>query len=194
MDNESLQHIKDQLFNKKTKDYTNLTFFFLIFSMFAFFVIRPSLTTAFSLQKKEAALKQTEIQYEEIVSRIPSIQSALEALRPDLPLISEALPKSPDLNSILQDIRSGSTRSGLSISRMTVNDVSLVGIPKPALKHMVVEIETDTTYPKIIAFQRDIHNQKRLKKVTKFEILKDGGIATQSGTLKVKMQIEGYYL
>lgn len=194
MDNESLQHIKDQLFNKKTKDYTNLTFFFLIFSIFAFFVIRPSLTTAFSLQTTEKSLKDTETQYEEIVSKIPSIQAALEELRPDQHLITEALPTTPALNNILQDVREGSSKVGLSISKMTVNDVSLVGAEKPTLKTMLVEVETATTYDKVIAFQREIHNQKRLKKVKNFEIIKDSQVASESGELKVKLQIEGYYL
>lgn len=194
MDNETLLHIKDQLFNKKTKDYTNLTFFFLIFSIFAFFVIRPSLTTAFSLQTTEKSLKETEIQYEEIVSRIPGIQSALEELRPDQHLITEALPLTPNLNSILQDIRTGGSKTGLIINKMTVNDVALVGKPKPALKSMLVEIEAETSYDKMIAFQREIHNQKRLKKMKNFEITKESDIATASSVLKIKMQIEGYFL
>lgn len=194
MDNDALQKIKDQLFNKKTKDYSNLTFFFLIFSIFAFFVIRPSLTTAFSLQTTEISLKETEMQYEEIVSRIPSIQASLEELRPDQHLISEALPETPSLNSILQDIRSGGSKTDFVISKMTVNDVDLVGIPKPALKSMMVEVEADATYDKIIAFQREIHNQRRLKKVKNFEIIKDSDNASAGGLLKVKIQIEGYFL
>lgn len=194
MDNDALQKIKDQLFNKKTKDYSNLTFFFLIFSIFAFFVIRPSLTTAFSLQTTEISLKETEMQYEEIVSRIPSIQASLEELRPDQHLISETLPETPSLNSILQDIRSGGSKTDFVISKMTVNDVDLVGIPKPALKSMMVEVEADATYDKIIAFQREIHNQRRLKKVKNFEIIKDSDNASAGGLLKVKIQIEGYFL
>lgn len=194
MDNESLLHIKEQLFNKKTKDYTNLTFFFLIFSIFAFFVIRPSLTTAFSLQTTEKKLKETETQYEGIVSRIPGIQSALEELRPDHHLITEALPLTPQLNSILQDVRAGGSRTGLIINKMTVNDVDLVGRPKPALKSMLVEIETETTYDNFIAFQHEIHNQRRLKKVKNFEIIKESEVATESGVLKIKMHVEGYFL
>lgn len=194
MDNESLQHIKDQLFNKKTKDYTNLTFFFLIFSIFAFFVIRPSLTTAFSLQTTEKSLKDTETQYEDIVSKIPGIQSALEELRPDQHLITEALPETPMLNNILQDIRDGSTRTDVNINKMTVNDVSLVGAEKPALKSMLVEIETSAPFDKVIAFQREIHSQKRLKKIKNFEIIKESNSASDSGSLNVRMEIEGFFL
>lgn len=196
MDNETLQRIKDQLFNKKTKDYTNLTFFFLIFSIFAFFVIRPSLTTAFSLQTKEEALKKTDMQYEEIVSRIPAIQATLEEIRLDQYLITQALPEIPNLNNTLQEIRAGGSKTGLIINKMTVNDVALISLEKPALKRMIIEIEAKSTYDKIIAFQREIHNQKRLKRIKNFEIIKEDSRidASESGMLKVQIQIEGYYL
>jgi Tfp pilus assembly protein PilO len=195
MDGESLQRIKDQLFNKKTQDYTNLTFFFLIFSIFAFFVIRPSLTTAFSLQSSEMVLRETETKYESVVSRIPAVQAALERLRPDSQLLTQALPKTPNLNTILQDIQRAGSKTGLVIGRMTVSNVDLVGgEKKSSLKRLVVELESDTTYDKFVAFQREIHNQRRLKKISNFEIAKESTDASASGILRMKIQVEGYYL
>lgn len=195
MDNESLQRIKDQLFSKKTQDYTNLTFFFLIFSIFTFFVIRPSLTTAFTLQTQEAQLKEIEVKYEEVVSKIPEIQAALEEVRPDRPVLAQALPQTPNLNNILQDIRSGGEEAGISIIRMNVSDVNLVGATSSALmKKLIVELETTTTYDKFVTFQQIIHSQRRLKKIKSFEILKEGAVASGGGNLKIKVQVEGYFL
>lgn len=194
MDREIINSIKDQLFNKKTKDYTNLTFFFLIFSIFTFFVIRPSLTTAFSRQSEEVSLKDTEAQYEQIVSRIPQIQSALEELRQDRPLINSSLPQTPQINTLVQEIRNGGEKAGMPIGRMSVSDVSLVGPSAPTLKSVLIDVESDTTYDKIIAFQQQINNQRRVKKIKAFEIIKEDFQSSTSGSLKVKMQIEGYYL
>lgn len=194
MDAETISHIKDQLFNQKARDYTNLTFFFLIFSIFAFFVIRPSLTTAFSLQVTEETLRETETQYEEVVARIPAIQSALEEIRPDKDLLVQVLPPTPNLNGVLQDIRQSGSASGMLITRMTVNDVNLIGSSAAALKKVTIEVEADSTYNQFIAFQRAIHRQKRLKTITEFEMIKENIQASDSGSLSIKMQIEGYYL
>ena len=194
MDREMINSIKEQLFNKKTKDYTNLTFFFFIFSIFTFFVIRPSLTTAFSRQSEEVSLKEVEAQYEQIVSRIPQIQSALEEVRQDRVLIDSALPSTPQINTIVLEIRDGGEESGMPIGRMTVSNVSLVGPSAPTMKSVLIDVESVTTYDKVLAFQQEINNQRRVKKIKAFEIIKEDLQASTSGTLKVKMQIEGYYL
>lgn len=74
----TIRQVLEKLKSKKAKDYTHITIFFLVFSIFIVFAIRPSLVTAFSLRQQREDLERLDTQYENVVSNIVANQSTLE--------------------------------------------------------------------------------------------------------------------
>lgn len=189
----SLKYLLTSLKETKTKDYTFTTLFFIIFSIFVFFAIKPSLSTAIGLSKQEKELKATDQKYELLIGQIVQIQTALEEVRDRLYLIDEALPAQPYLNVVMSDIQSGATKNNVSIRKITVQRVNLVETKKDVFRSMVVNVELGSTFEDYVRFERELMQQRRLKNI-KSVIIDREELGSGSATLKIKAEIEGYYL
>ena len=66
--NINLKKIIRTLGDKKVRDYIYISIFFILFSIFIFFAIKPALTTAFSLKKEEEELKEKNLIYQKAIS------------------------------------------------------------------------------------------------------------------------------
>ncbi len=190
----SLRHLISALKEPKRKDYTFATLFFIVFSFFIFFAIKPSLSTALSLNSKELELKSVDAQYEELIGQIVQIQSALEQVRDRLHLVDEALPPQPLITLLMQDIQEAADRNEVTISKIHVNKINLVEPAKNSFRSMAVSMELNSTFDNYIAFQREITEQRRLKFMRTVEIGADQLGSSSSATLRIKTEIEGYYL
>ncbi|GIW64964.1 MAG: hypothetical protein KatS3mg092_0897 [Patescibacteria group bacterium] len=72
--------LKKNIFSK-SQDYTYIILFLIIFSIFIFFAINPSLKTAFSLKKEKNDLEVINNIYEQKIINIANIQNQLEENR-----------------------------------------------------------------------------------------------------------------
>ncbi len=184
-----------KIFNKKTIDYTFIVLFFLTFSIFVFFAIGPSLKTAFSLKKEEEDLKKIDNLYEKKIFSVSYIQSAIEKNRDDLYLIDKAVTESPNVNKVIDDIKTAADKNNFSIIRANVSDINLLRT-KRTLDKVKVVIEGKSTFPDFLSFIEEVHQQRRLKTIDDFLIKKDTSIneSTKSGELLILINVSGYYL
>ncbi len=180
------------IFNKKTRDYSFAILFFLVFSMFIVFAIKPSLTTAFSLKKEESDLTQINDLYESKISNITDIQNQLETNRDNLYLLDEAVSKTPQVNKIVEDIVSIANSDNLVIKRAGVDDVNLIKSPK-SLNDIVFTLEGQGSFDNLNKFIKDLFMQRRLKTIEEMKISKDN-LSTSSANLQIQLKIDGYYL
>ena len=137
----SLKYLIHSMQSGKTKDYTFASIFFITFSVFIIFAIKPSLTTAVSLQKQEAELRAIDSKYEELIAQIIDIQTSLERVRDKLYLVDEALPAQPKLNVIMQDIQKSALDNNVAIVKIDVHKINLVETEKDIFRSMTVNIE-----------------------------------------------------
>ncbi len=100
----TIKELLKQFSSKKARDYGSLALFFIIFSTFIIFAIRPSLTTALTLAQKQKDLVKLDSEYESIVSSVVSNQAQLENVRDQLYLLADAMPNSPQINTLIKDI------------------------------------------------------------------------------------------
>lgn len=189
----SLKHLLVSLQEPKSRDYTYTTIFFIVFSIFIFFAIRPSLSTALSLSKQEASLKSVDSKYELLIGQIVQIQSELESVRDKLYLVDDALPAQPFLNVIVRDIQDGAAKNHVTISQIDVRKVNLVGTEKKVFRVLSVNVGLSSTFDDYINFEKDLIQQRRLKMVKSVDIVREE-LGSSSATLKIKAEIEGYYL
>ena len=189
----SFKNILESLKERRAKDYTFTTLFFVIFSIFIFFAIKPALSTALNLSKQEAELIAIDKKYELLIGQIVQIQSALEEVRDKLYLIDEALPAQPYLNVIMSDIQNSASKNNVLIRKINVQRVNLVESKKDVFRSMIVNVELGSSFEDYVTFERDLIRQRRLKNI-KSVIIDREDLGSGSATLKIKTEIEGYYL
>jgi Tfp pilus assembly protein PilO len=178
---------------EKTKYYTSLAFFLIIFSVFVVFAIRPALTTAFAIKENLVTLTALDLQYEKVISYVSTTQANLERLSAKLDVLPQAVPSKPSINRLIADIEDSASQSGVILSKIAGGNVDLVG-KKGALNAAVITVESTASLKNLRLFQKSLFNQRRLKAIKKLDIVKEDSNSTTEGELKILMEITGYYL
>src|SRR3989344_2735540 len=150
-----LSSISRSIFVKKTGNYIFAIFFFLIFSIFIVFAIKPSLTTAFSLKKDDKI-------YEEKISNITSIQTQIEENRDSLPLFSQSISEHPEVNKIIEDIKKTADKNSLTINKASIVDINLSSTNQE-LQDVKLIMEVGVSFDNLKQFVTDLFSQRRLK-------------------------------
>lgn len=175
---------------KKVQDYSFNIFFFLVFSIFLIFAIRPNILTAFSLQKelKELDLKNKEA--ENIILQIVNYQSVMENYRDKLTLLDEAIPSSPGLAKAIEDVRGTASASGLLVSEMTVESVKFSDQRGSGeLQTFQILLSSEGSTADLNTFISAVLKQRRLKMFDTVEISSES-----EGATKITLTIKSYYL
>ena len=183
------------LFSKKTQDYTYTIAFFFIFSFFVYFIIRPNLIKVFEITTKIEQLKNINKNYGEEIDKIVNIQSELELNRDDFGLLKEAIAAKPDVNKVLYDVLVSSDEGNLRFDRAVVSDINLKDKGSAdKLKFFIINMNLAGTFEDTMAFIERIYNQRRLKLIPEFELAREEKESSDSGALKIRLEVEGYYL
>src|SRR3989344_7223808 len=120
-------HILEVFLNKRAKDYSFIIVFFVIFSFFVLFVIRPNVKTVFILQQELDNLKKLDADYEKAIFNIVSIQSTLEQNRDTFPILTQAMPSNPQVNKVIDDIKKIASDSSMEMRRIDIAEINLKG-------------------------------------------------------------------
>lgn len=176
------------------KDYTYAILFFCISSFFAFFVVKPVLSIAFSLKREAADLKNVNEVYEKNVSKIIEIQSQLETVRDRVYLVDEALPQSPQIKNLLNEIADAATKEGIQIKAISFAPLFLRP-EETKLDRIVLNIDVDSDFFKAQNLIKNIMTQRRLKKINTIKITRQSEAESAPDTyLRIQMDINVYYL
>lgn len=184
-----------KILNKRVKDYSFAISFFLIFSFFVFFAIRPSLSTIFSLRKELADLRKIDSNYEKGIITVITVQSDIEKYRGDFYLLDEAVPSQLAATKVVEDLRRSASETGMIIKKINFSELPLKEKQKKKeLKSYIVVIDTDDNFVNVKKFIEDILIQRRLKTIKSLTIGRDVKESSASGVLKIKIELDSYYL
>ncbi|OGK16075.1 hypothetical protein A2774_01750 [Candidatus Roizmanbacteria bacterium RIFCSPHIGHO2_01_FULL_39_12c] len=185
-----------QLSDKKTKDYTYTVAFFLLFSFFVFYVIRPNLITVFEIKTKIKKLQEIDQLYADQITKIIEVQAAFENSREDLKLLQEAISRQPEVNKVLFDVNVSTDESKLIAERIVISDINLKDKGTAnKLRSFIINLNLSGNFEDTLAFIRKIYNQRRLKLIPLLELTRQTNQSTQSAELlKIKLEVEGFYL
>jgi Tfp pilus assembly protein PilO len=180
---------------RRIKDYSFTIAFFLIFSFFVVFAIRPNLITAISLNKELDDLKIIDKNYEDTVMNIVGYQSLLERNRDQFYLLDEALPPNPQLSKLVSDLSQDASSSAVILKRVDINQVNLVKQKNTKdLSTYLITIDTAGEFSQVNTFIQTLLNQRRLKILNSTSISKDLQSASGSGSLRIQLVVQGQYL
>lgn len=184
-----------KVFSKKTQDYSYAIAFFLIFSFFIIAVIRPNIVSVFSANAKIQELEGTNRVLEAQINNVLQIQTQIERSRDDFYLLKETIAASPQVNKVLSDINTAAEKNNLIIERASIGDVNLKDVSNPQkLKSVMMHLDLLGSYEDLTKFISDLYDQRRLKVIKKLSVARDAKSASDSSTLKLQFDIEGYYL
>ena len=141
-----------KIFSKKMGDYTFAILFFVIFSLFILFAIKPSLTTATSLKREEYDLKKVDELYENQILNIANVQSLMEENREKLPLLTMAISNHPQVNKMIDDIQQASNKSAFIIKKASIGEVNLIDTKKDKLQTLHLTVEGSSDFDTLMKF------------------------------------------
>ncbi|MFC1626742.1 type 4a pilus biogenesis protein PilO [Patescibacteria group bacterium] len=111
----------------KNRAYTATVFSFLAVSLFGWYGIRPTLQTIISLRREIQDSIEVNTQMEHKIVNLLEAQSSYQQIRPQLPLLGEALPNDPDVIPFVFQIRNLANNVEASVSAISVPTVPLLG-------------------------------------------------------------------
>ena len=184
--------------DKKIQDYSFLIVFFIVFSFFLIFAIRPNLITAFNLQKELQDLKLQNREFESKIQKIVTYQTVLELHRDDLPLLDQAVPATPEVAKVIEDVRQSATDSGVLLETLKVESVDYK--PKTAgkaVQQFNVRADASATTGNLRVFLDTLINQRRLKSLEVVDLSKadfTDGDTNDINIYKINLIVSSSYL
>jgi len=185
--------IKKNIFYERAEDYIFLVLFFLIFSFSIIFIIRPTLKTLFALKRELKELEEINQSYEQKILIFAQIQQFFENNREKIHLLKEAVPDKPNLSKVIDDINKTSSESSFLLKTINVESVNLKENKEKKHNYLILNIEGETDFSKIISFSEELLKQRRLKMIEKL-IITENQETSPSGLLKFQMEVKSSYL
>jgi Tfp pilus assembly protein PilO len=193
--NTYIKKLIKNLDKEKIRDYLYPTIFFLAFSVFIVFAIKPSLSTVFKLINEEKTLNEKNKKYQDAVDYVSMNLSVLESLRDSMYLLNESYPNTPQVNKIIEDIYKICDESEIVISNLDlIKPIEYSLIKQPVFKNVGINVEASGSFDKIVLMLNKLRDQRRIKTIKNIDISSKNKISSESGTLNIKLEIEGYYL
>jgi Tfp pilus assembly protein PilO len=180
-------------FKPHLKDYTYAVLFFLLSSFFAFFVIKPVLSIAFTLRREAVDLKHINSVYEKNVLMLVDIQSKMEQIRDRMYLIDDALPKNPQTKKLIVSINQAATDSGVSIKSISISPINLTQ-KNNETKPITLDIDVSGDFTQANGFIKALLNQRRVKTIESLKIARFGDGVDTGQLLRIQMTVQAYYL
>ncbi len=181
--------------NKEVRKYGFDITFFVMFSFFLIFAIRPNLITAFSLQKELQDLKIQNKESEAVILQVVNYQSTLEEYRDKMPLLDQAVPSTPTIAQVVDEIRKSASDSGILLDAISVESIDLKGEQESEVQtqqsgpinSFTVSMNGSVSINGANVFLDKLMNQRRLKKIDSINLTQE-----QNGSTSIVIII--YYL
>jgi Tfp pilus assembly protein PilO len=181
-----------QIRSKKTASYFTLTISLLSLSFFGIFAIRPTISTAVSLNKKIQDLKKLNIKYEEKIGSLIRAQTEYEKIRNDLPLIDIAIPKNASFNKLVGGIERYADTENIILNQLQIDTVPISTLSATGkLFNYGFNIQAVGNYQSLQAFINHLLNWRRIAKINSLDFTKE--VSSPGANLKLVIKGITYY-
>lgn len=164
---------KNSNFEKYYKDLVpmikkedNQKYFILILSLsasifFFIFAINPTLTTITKLKKQIVDAKFVDEKLTQKIQNLSTLSQEYETLKPDLPLIMDAVPQNPEVPTFVGQIQSLGTESSVSIFNIEIQPVNLTNTNSTNSSTFTFNITGTASYDNLQIFINNLINMQR---------------------------------
>jgi Tfp pilus assembly protein PilO len=192
--------------NQKTKNYSTVIFFFLVLAVFGWYAIRPTIQTILYLQREIKDKVEVDKKMDAKIYALIEAYASFENNEKLLPVLSEAVPHTPEALDIVSQIQTIATEKRISISTLQMTGIPLATLSsalKPKDQKRFTEIPImftiEGTFPSVVAFLTDLTTLRRVVSIQSMNFIpiKTSIVsASESGTqssVKVLINLLTYY-
>lgn len=174
--------------------YTTVAFTFLAVSLFAWYAIRPTLQTILYLRREIADKTEVNQQMEEKIASLIEGQSNFTQVEPNLPLLSQAIPQTPDAVSLLSQLHSLAAEAGASLSAARVSNVSVTGEEASGSGEISLTVTLAGAFDELQAFLSGMIDMRRIITIDSINFTPStGGGQGNTGPLQLVIKLKSYY-
>jgi len=189
--------------NPETKNYSTVIFFFLVLSVFGWYAIRPTLQTILYLNREIKDKKEVTKKMDEKINALIEANVALESIQKDTPLLDEAIPLSPNVFSLVKQIRTIADTTTASLSAIQITNVALATTTAQlAAKKTTTEqtfpisLTANGSFSQLSAFLDNLINMRRIVSIDGFTIspmTSEEGTKSAQTPLEMTLKFTTYY-
>lgn len=180
-----------------------VAFTFLTVSLFAWYAIRPTLSTILYLKREIADKVEVNQKMEEKISALIEAQGVLSQIEPNLPYLSEALPQQADVVTLFGQLATLAQISQASISSVRTSDVPLGSIASPSAtrntgnpSQLPLSVTVTGTYDKLQLFLDGMIDMRRIVSIDSigFSPDKTSGSLLDNSVLQLLIKARSFYI
>jgi Tfp pilus assembly protein PilO len=194
-------HIKNSNYEKYYKDLIpifkkekNQRYLFIILSItasifFIIFAINPTLSTITKLKKQITDSKFVEAQLSEKINNLSILTQEYEQIKPDLPIILDAVPGSPQTPNLVGQIQSLAKQSSVNLTSVKVVSVNLN--PQVSTRSSVFNFEVSgkSSYDNLNSFVSNLLKMQRALTISSIQVSK----STANGEIDLALKGQAYF-
>lgn len=184
--------------------YTPVIFSFLTVALFGWYAIKPTIQTILYLKREIQDKTSVSQKMEDKISSLIEAQMNIESLQNQLPLVSEALPETPELINLVSQLKNLALINNASLSAIQTGNTPLykekIGNKTRSAKLVNVPLTVSITgpYPAIQSFLSGLFEMRRLVTVDSLNIVnlfaQPGASRTAGSNLRLVLKLNTYYL
>lgn len=148
---------------------------------FILFAINPAVSTIVKLRREINDSSFVEKRLSEKISNLSNLSTQYQSIQEDLPYILDAIPKDPEVPTLVAQVQSIANESSVGITKLDVASVNLIGSAASISSSFVFEINGQGDYENLRKFISDLINMQRIVSVSSISISKDTGIDSNLG-------------
>lgn len=179
---------------KQLKDYTYAILFLSIASFFLFFAVRPALKIAFSLRRELVELRDLNVKYEKAVVEMVRLQEVMERVRENKDLIMQAIPQNPETASFISTIKEDIDNIGFQLDSLNISGIKLKSEDEKKIETLGMQMQVVGDFNQAKLLVKGVTEKRRIINISDINLEKEDKDSTNSGSLNIDMNINGYYL
>ncbi len=158
---------------ENTRIITTLILTFAAMSFFGVFAINPTLSTIVTLKKQ---LSDSQLVHEKLgikINNLSSLQQQYGQLTPDLPVVFDAIPESPQAPGLMGKIFALSQKMKVQTTSLAVSNVQIIGGKALDEPSYAFSLQAQGPYADLINFSKALTKINRIISVESLSINKD---------------------
>ncbi|MBI5449231.1 type 4a pilus biogenesis protein PilO [Candidatus Gottesmanbacteria bacterium] len=186
--------------------YTTTIFSFLAISLFGWYAIRPTVQTILFLQREIKDNQVVSKKMEEKISALVEAQATYQKIKPQIPLASSALPQSPEVLSLVSQLRNLANATNASLSAVQIPTVPLLGqdasqsaVPSrvsAGVGDFSITVTAVGPYTAVSEFLKGLISMRRILSIELMSLIpsRDGKSTLGNANIQLTLKLRTYYL
>lgn len=172
------------------RDYLQITLTLLMATIFTAFAIRPSITTAFRLNKQVQDYKVVDKKLSDKILALRQARAHYNIIANNIARLDKSLPFDVEDGPVLTNINFIAAKNNIDVRSLNF-DVS--DSPDDQYKILTVSVVSSGEYPDVVRFLADLNNMLRIVNITSLNISQKKDTA-RTGNVDVRLSMNTFYL